>query len=404
MRGKVLFNIVLAFFMLMAVISVAQGVHNAVGILHGSYDDSALLLRLRLNPYDESLNPQGISEQLGLFDFYDKVEANQFPSMLAILIPLTFLEPTTANITWMIINLILTVVIILLSCKLFFNKMDTKVLIILACAMLAGTGWRNSIGNGQHTIFSVAFFLIAFWLSERKSCILSGVALAVSYLKYTLTVPLTLYFIYKKRYKEVLVSVIIHLLGTILCALWLNESLINMVKKPLEIAASLSSEGYIDFSSIFHLSSGVGMLVAISFCLALFGLAVFGEETKYGGNLLFAILSYVALIIIYHRIYDFFIFMIPMGIFVYEWLESRTNAVNSQRENGINMIISVLIFIYANFVQKAIDILANRIGMFSIIDRYLQVIYAIIIYVFVLYLLIQYCRKYINVHTKKVKL
>ena len=167
---------------------------------------------------------------------------------------------------------------------------------------------------------------------------------------------------------------------------------------------SLSSEGYIDFSSIFHLSSGVGMLVAISFCLALFGLAVFGEETKYGGNLLFAILSYVALIIIYHRIYDFFIFMIPMGIFVYEWLESRTNAVNSQRENGINMIISVLIFIYANFVQKAIDILANRIGMFSIIDRYLQVIYAIIIYVFVLYLLIQYCRKYINVHTKKVKL
>ena len=92
MRGKVLFNIVLAFFMLMAVISVAQGVHNAVGILHGSYDfqyDSALLLRLRLNPYDESLNPQGISEQLGLFDFYDKVEANQFPSMLAILIPLT---------------------------------------------------------------------------------------------------------------------------------------------------------------------------------------------------------------------------------------------------------------------------------------------------------------------------
>ena len=60
MRGKVLFNIVLAFFMLMAVISVAQGVHNAVGILHGSYDfqyDSALLLRLRLNPYDESLNP-----------------------------------------------------------------------------------------------------------------------------------------------------------------------------------------------------------------------------------------------------------------------------------------------------------------------------------------------------------
>lgn len=390
-------NIVLAVFMFMAAISVAQGVHNAIGIARGSYDfqyDSALLLRLKINPYDESLNPKGISEQLGLFEFYDRLEANQFPSLLAILIPLTFLNPMTANITWMIINLLLTGIIILLSRELFFKKVDTKIFIILACAMLAGTGWRNSIGNGQHAILSYAFYLIAFWLSEKKQRILSGVALAVSYFKYTLTVPLTLYFIYKKRYKEILISVTIHLLCTLLCALWLDDSLINMIKKPLEISAYLSSDGYIDFGSIFHFGSYACMLVAIAFCLVLFGMSVFGEKTCYGGNLLFAILSYVSLIIIYHRVYDFFILMIPMGIFVYQWIESKQNEGINQREKLINMIMSVLIFVYANFIQKAFDVLKNRVEMFSIIDQYLQVMYAIAVYAFVVYLMFQYCRKY----------
>lgn len=387
-RRTILTNALLIVLILLASISVLQGVRNAIGTARGSFDfqyDSALLFRLKINPYDESLNPTGISEKLGLLEYYDKVEANQFPSLLAILIPLTFLKPYAANIIWLIINLAMTGAIIILSKVLFFKEMDDKVFAILVLFMLAGTGWRNNIGNGQHTIFAFAFFLGALWFAERDQTALSGIALAISYFKYTLIVPLALYFVYKKKYKELAISVGIHLVATPICAWWLNDSIINMIKKPLMVSGALSSAGYIDFGSIFHLESSSGILLAVLACSI--SLALSFLHTRGNGKLLYAILSYVSLIVIYHRAYDFFILIIPVGIFALMWIH------HDHMENRIylyNLILSIGIFVYANFVQKLIDITLHRIEFVNVISPFLKMIYAAIFYIFVVSLVIQY--------------
>lgn len=381
------FLIILMFFF--AVVSVIQGVRNAIGSVHGSFDfqyDSAILFRERINPYDESLNPTGIAQNMGLFEYYDKVEANQFPSLLAILLPYTFLPPHMANIAWALTNLLMTSVIIALSRKLFFIESDKQVFILLVLCLLSGTGWRNNIGNGQHTIFAFAFFLISLWLSECKRPILSGITLAVSYLKYTLTIPLALYFIFKKKYKELVISVAIHVVATPLCALWLNDSVVNMIRKPLEVSGALSSSGYIDFSSVINMAPGMSMALAVLMCGFMFVLALIGSRRN--GSIYYSILSYISLIVIYHRLYDFFILFIPVGLFLGLWQKESDSS--KRRVYLIDAIVSAGIFVYGNFVQKVIDVLMNRVPLIQSLNPHLTFLYAIVVYVFVVWLIIQY--------------
>ena len=324
MRKNRILNVALMVLVLFTALSVCQGIKNAVGTVRGSFDfqyDSALLFRLRINPYDETLNPTGLAEKMGLFEYYDKIEANQFPSLLAILVPFTFLKPHAANIAWLVVNIVSTGVIITLEKKLFFKELDNRIICLMALCMLCGTGWRNNIGNGQHTIFSFAFFLIAMWLSEKEKTLFSGIALAISYFKYTLTVPLALYFVYKKRYKELMISIGLHIVATPICAWWLKDNVVNMIKKPLQVSGMLSSSGYIDFGSILHLDSKMGIMLAVLVCSFVLILALLHKKNN--DKLYFAILTYISLIVIYHRTYDFFVLIVPVGIFISAWMENK---------------------------------------------------------------------------------
>ena len=60
----------------------------------------------------------------------------------------------------------------------------------------------------------------------------------------------------------------------------------------------------------------------------------------------------------------------------------------------LNMIMSAVIFVYANFVQKVIDMLSGRIEVIKVFSPYLTAVYALAVYIYVGYLVIQYCRIY----------
>ncbi|MCD7791341.1 MAG: DUF2029 domain-containing protein [Bacteroides thetaiotaomicron] len=332
---------------LIAAVSVIQGVRNALSYPMGSFDfqyDSAKLFSLRINPYDESLNPSGAADELGLTEFYGDVEANQFPSLLILLVPFTLLQPYAANIVWAILNVILTVVFLVLMKRLFFAELDNWTWLCLSCIMLAGLGWRNNIGNGQHTIFAFAFFLIALWLSEKKHPIWSGLALALSLFKYTLIIPLAVYLIYKKKYKEIGVAAVFHIVLTVVGAWWIGDSLINVIIKPLQISSALSSSGYIDFGSVLNLPSAVSMVLALAICVGILVLALLRTDKEDHALTLYTIISYVSLIIIYHRTYDFFILIVPVGILYMLY--------KSDKRWGIPLGASALIFLYSNYAEK----------------------------------------------------
>ncbi|SKB76876.1 Protein of unknown function [Lachnospiraceae bacterium] len=319
-KKKVICIAIYAFLALMTVLSVVQGVRNA---LHFSQDfqwDAAKALAMKIDPYTESLSPTGALERDGIREFYEafeaidapqKMEANQFPSLLFELFPLTVLPYGTAKVLWLIMNLLWTVLIILLLRKTFLKNTDTDLFRMLSLLMVAGTPWRNQIGVGQHTLFSFAFFLLAVWISEKDgkesgavNIILSGICLSVSYFKYTLTAPIALYFIYKRKWKEFIISVIPHIVGTFMASVWLHEPFMDMIIKPLKVSAALTGEGSIDVGALTGGASW-SVLITLALMIILLG-AVFAVPEGMDGEV-FSLLLLVSLVMTYHRSYDYFV-------------------------------------------------------------------------------------------------
>ena len=334
---------------LMAAVSAFQGARNALRFSQDFQYDAALLLRSGINPYLESLEPAG-GEMTGpaaeFFRIFEeagapqKVEANQFPSLLMLLFPMTLLPYPASRVLWLVLNLCFTAAIILLLKQTFFKKADRDVFNILMLLMIAGTPWRNQIGVGQHSLFSFCFFLLSVWLSDNDHKVLSGLALSVSYFKYTLTAPLAVDFLYKRKYKEFVISLIPHALGTVAGALMLKSSVTDMVILPLKVASALAGEGSIDIGA---LTGGAGWSLALTLIIML-GLVIAAFRFKEGeDNSIFSLLILFSLIMTYHRIYDFFM-LIPAAAGT--WFgDRRVNHKLFLLMYGINVI-------YFFFVQR----------------------------------------------------
>lgn len=323
LSDKKIYNIVIAVLGIMALVSLIQGCRNAIEVSQDFQWDAVKTLLLKINPYDESLNPSGILDQYGFDKYYLQMEANQFPSLLLILSPYTLLSPLTARYAWLVTNLCLTVAMVYLLRKTFLKDIDIKEFTILVLLMIAGTPYRNQLGVGQHTIFAFTFFLLAVYISEyslffkenldKKIAILKEIlviiCLSICYFKYTLTVPLVLYFIYKKRYIEIAVSVVIHICLTAFSAAWLNDSFLNMIIKPLKVSSNLSAEGGLDISALFK-----GSIIAYILLLVIMvGLFVLSLKLREGFDCsLISILALWSLIVTYHRTYDFFVMIIAI--------------------------------------------------------------------------------------------
>lgn len=343
---------------MMAVVSIYEGIGNGIVWSQDFQYDAASALINGYDPYDisadfdEAALPD-IANLKGFYEYYDglgtpqKMEANQFPSLLYILAGYALMPYNAARVLWTVTNILCTAVIIWLLKKTFMSKVDDRLYPVFILLMLAGTPWRNQMGVGQHTLFAVAFFLLAVYVSERSGrgsaeesgeygiigqgagnedavagkardaagiarIIISGLLLSVSYLKYTVTAPLAIYFIYKRKWKEFVISLIPHLILTGMAAFILHESFMDMLIKPLKVASALAAEGGID---IGVLTGGhpAGLAVTGLSMLFLFAAALMLPEGN--DELFISVAVLLSLVMTYHRTYDFFIMIIVFGYF-----------------------------------------------------------------------------------------
>lgn len=309
-------KIIIAILALLSLLSLVMGCKNAINYSQDFQYDATKVLLMGMNPYDESLNPSEELLALGLEEYYLQMEANQFPSLLYLLAPYTLLSPLMARYAWLLSNLIFSGIIVFLLRKTFLEDLDKIDFAIVALLMFAGTPWRNHIGVGNHTIFAFMFFLLAVYFGKSENAnigktILSAICLSVSYFKYTLTVPLALYFIYKRRFKELILSLVPHLILTVVAAKTVNDSLLDMIIKPLRVASALSGEGSMDIGALL----GGGAYTVVFTIIILVGLLLctffLGEDKE---KELITILIMFSMIMTYHRSYDYFVLVLPLGI------------------------------------------------------------------------------------------
>ena len=345
-----------------AALSVYQGVGNALKFSQDFQWDAAKALSQRIDPYELSLDPQKAADYPSLEEFYrmftdnglkQKMEANQFPSLLMLLFPMTLFGPQTAKTVWCVLNLLFTAGIIVLLRKTFFKTADLFGYTVITLLMLAGTPYRNQLGVGQHTLFAFFFFMLAVYLDRKpiaKGAMMNSIAmtaaLCVSYFKYTLTAPLALYFLYRRRYKEFVASIVIHIAMTDWCAAWLGKSFVYMLTAPLKVASALVSEGGIDLGVIFGGPAGYGIAFAVA---AVLTFMTFRFPEGYD-NVLLAILIMWSLVLTYHRTYDFFVLSAVYMLF----LKEKEDAGDTMSRKDIKIWYFILL-VMVYFMLRVFD-------------------------------------------------
>ncbi len=340
-------KIIIAILLLLSVLSIAKGCMNAMKYPGGNFDfhyPAFTSMASRVNPYGEEVSI--LHHELGLDIRYTASygPTNQLPSAILLLTPLAFLKPSAADLLWCICNVLFSAGIAILIKSLFIDKFYTGtnkifIALIFAAVLFMGTPLRNSIGNGQNNIISVFFFLLSLWLSEKDHRILAGISLSATLFKYTLTVPLYLYYIYKKKYKEIITAACVNILLTLAAAVWLGVSPVEMVIMSLHVSSKLSAQGMYDICSLLGIQ-GISVSVMLFLLTAAFVYYCSIKIPGHDGEII-SMLVLFSLIFVYHRIYEYFVLIIPFAVIM-----------TSHKYSLPEKIITCLCIAYIFFFQR----------------------------------------------------
>ena len=295
----------------MTAASVAAGFINGFREFDFQWDPAKLLM-MGDNPYVYSLEHRAIPYS-GFMEKY--IDANQLPSCLLLLAPWTFLPQLLANQVWDVCNLVFTGVFLLYVYKTFFDGTNAKRNFwVVPLLLLAGMPWRMLIGNGQHLMFSLAFFMPAYYYARMGKYGVSGVLLALSAFKYTTIVPLAFVFVVCRWWKPIVIAVAFHVVATLGCAFWLNESPIVLIVQSLQVGTLLTAQGLCDPASFAREigANDTKMWASVGYVFWGMGLVGIACLRCQKGLLVLSVLSLVANVMFYHRAYDFVVLIFPL--------------------------------------------------------------------------------------------
>lgn len=328
-----LVNIGLVLLSVLAMVSVSKGFINGLRFIDFHWESAAMFLR-GINPYQYCIEGRLYEGVI--------VDATQLPSTIALILPYGIFSHYVGNLLWDISNLIFTGVFLWFVYLNWFQGRG-KVGFLIALLFLSSTPFRVCIGNGQHIMYSLMFFAIAYWMVEhRKPWWATGIVLALGAFKYTVMAPLYLFFLFRKEWRSLLLCFALHLLMTVALSLWVGVSSIVLVQQNLMISSWYAGFGVADLGSLaraygarstVHLMANVGYVV--------FGIFAFWASFAGRKNslLLLAVLSLVANLVCYHRIYDFVTLVFPLIYVVDDFIRTKQCKV-----------CSVVIFALAFFV------------------------------------------------------
>lgn len=118
----------------------------------------------------------------------------------------------------------------------------------------------------------------------------------MSFFKYTITAPLTLYLVYKRKYKVIEISVAMHMVLTVVSALWLGENLNSFISNKTIYQILVVFLGLILLHIIFRAER-------------------MDQKTD---MVILSLLTIFSLVFVYHRNYDFFVMVIPLAYWAKE--------------------------------------------------------------------------------------
>lgn len=241
------------------------------------------------------------------------------PVMVLLLTPFSYFSWNLAKHLFVIINLLLMLltgwmVLRLLPFAGVKLSRSNELLLFLAYFDLSAT--RIAIENGQTTL-SVFLFMLFAILYAKKSWRITGLSLGIALSKYSLSLPVFLFFVYKRKLKILLLAVSVQLVGVLGLATIAQTSPVVIVMENVRLFFDILNQPgvFVNLASILNaitqnsLLAQTAVFVMTAFVFVLFFLWLRGRKLKNTSDEvmdfhILTILFIWTILVGYHRIYD----------------------------------------------------------------------------------------------------
>ena len=325
-------NLAMALLAIAAALSVGKGFLNAMQPHRGEdlqWGPPRALIA-GTNPYTEYLaNPTVEPHATATHN----VRIPNYPvSGYFFLIPVALFDWPTAKTLWAISNILCALFIVYAIDVLIGDRPHRlRSGLTMACLFLIASPLRDHNTIGQHTLFALACFLGSL-LAERKGWrVLSGVLLAASWIKYTITFPLTLYFLLRRRFREPMIAAAIHTGLTLLAAAITQTSPVKLFADFFAVTkCSLwvinTRSGLMDLTALAERLFTDWSLIGGIAALVLIGLSalILLRSKPLDNLLLLSILAMLSCVAFFHLRYDLVILVFLLGYLVKTGLNHPT--------------------------------------------------------------------------------
>jgi hypothetical protein len=216
---------------LIALVSLGRAVHFTFlstigGIDFHSYWYSGQFVRQQRDPYAAYLDgakPQTpvafvdgtVDDESDINRGLPGIPANTAPLLLLLTI-FSWLPWEMARMAWFVINLLLAGLLPLLVIRGLAPAppMPRTVVVVTCLIFYALKSTRGALGTGQTTliVFTVMVLSLIIW---PRSWLVAGLLLGIALSKYSIALPVFLFFIYKREFKLLMASLLVQLVGVL---------------------------------------------------------------------------------------------------------------------------------------------------------------------------------------------
>lgn len=318
--------------LILTMLAVMAAISTYVGVKEGAFSDPATegidfqwsgahLLSQRENPWKLYIEHKD----------QRKIILGQQPNYLAelflILWPLGRMSFQDAAVWWCGLNLAFAAGVIYVIRRMF--SLDRDHTLLVTFLLMASMPFRVTLHNGQHGLFILLMLCLTFY---PHNYLLKGLALGVSYSKYSFAPLIVMMLLVKRRVGPVLVSIIPPLVGLLMAWHMLGGSLWILAREPFDVAKMAMGPGMADImtpleSLLRNLGVAPSLIFSIPAVLGLFAAALsaiwIGRSRRMGEELQFAVALILTLTCLKHVNYDFVVLVVPVAAAV---MAPRSNA------------------------------------------------------------------------------
>jgi hypothetical protein len=297
-----------------------------------------------------------------------EITPSNTPAMLLLLSPLAYLSWANAKLAFLFINILLmllTAILIVRRIPFADVKLSPidEIFIFLIYIDLSAT--RIAIENGQTTLLVFLLMLVTVLYAQRDWRI-SGLALGLALSKYSLSLPIFLFLLFKKKFRILLAAVSVQILGILGIAAITGTSPLTIVLENIQLFFRLFDQPGIHLSRWFEGISGnliSSMLPVLIMTLAVFVPIYFWLRSRQvPSNMqdvidfhLLTILFIWTMLVAYHRLYDTLILIIFV-VLVYKGLTIPSLWSLSKSERGLLLgylaVLPLVLILPARLVDR----------------------------------------------------